>query len=279
MAINRLRQPEDALFSKWGFQKPRRPVLNKRHPLSFGLVGCWLLGDTATGIITDLSESGNDGAVAADPIATVPSHHRGYASQFDIAGGANQYINIPNSASLNLIQVTVAAWVNYTGAGAFPRIVSKLATGAVDGYELLAFDLSSFPAFQIAKGGVINEARGSGTDLLRNQWQFVCGTYDGFEGRFYVNGELRNNFFSTNALGTTTTDINIARWPNGTNPFPGGIEGVRVYNRGLTAAEVLQLTIEPYAGIYDAIVDRKVVGTGITPPPPGGAYSYAEIWG
>lgn len=276
MAINRLRQPEDALLSKWGFLKPRRPALNKLHPINQGLVGCWLLGDAAAGVIYDISESGNSGSVGNTPLTTQPSHHRGFASHFDITGGNDEYIVIPNSDSINLITVTMSCWCYYDGSGSFPRIISKLSGGPFNGYELLAYDGTSFPAFQIGKGGGVTLAHDS-VILPRNIWNHVVGTYDGFTGRLYINGAQVGTFSSTNALGTTTTALNIGRWPGATSSyFSGGIEGVRLYNRGLSADEVLRLYVEPYAGIYDAVASRNV--TGIEAPVIDNSYSYAEIW-
>ena len=280
MAINRLRQPEDVLLSKWGFKKPSRPVLNKLHPLSRGLGGLWLTGNETTGFISDISENGNNGKIVNGPLANIPSFNNGYSTRFSIVGAPNQYVDCGPSALLKgSPALTIICWVNYDNTGAFPRIISN--SDGNNGFNFVAFNLTSNPAVGFLKGGT-NTILDMGFHMDAHKWVFFAITYDNVTANLYYNGTLAATLGSSSILGVSTDNLCFATepgtQPSASNNYPGGLEAVRIYNRALTAAEVLQLYVEPYAGIYDAIADRKVVG-GSPAPPANTQRSYAEIWG
>lgn len=83
----------------------------------------------------------------------------------------------------------------------------------------------------------------SGT-VSANQWYHIAWTYDKIPGgstgtaRIYKNGELQGNPGTINSW-IGTTEIFIGRWAT-TNYFAGRGAQYRIYNRALTASEVLQ---------------------------------------
>ena len=54
----------------------------------------------------------------------------------------------------------------------------------------------------------------------------------------YINGVLSNSINSNVNISVST--VNIGRWQNGGRYFNGDIASAQIYNRALTAAEVLQ---------------------------------------
>ena len=85
-------------------------------------------------------------------------------------------------------------------------------------------------------------------------WNHVAGTFNGSEANIYVNGILRNTWnSSTGATGTPPTypmsqPYTIAGWTNFwigrrnanlDNCFNGSLGNAQIYNRGLSASEVL----------------------------------------
>ncbi len=69
------------------------------------------------------------------------------------------------------------------------------------------------------------------------QWQHWTVTYDGWNERCYLNGQLvheKNNFLMLRPQGPVT----IGADQRGGNPFSGYIHSLKLYDRGLTAREV-----------------------------------------
>jgi len=81
-----------------------------------------------------------------------------------------------------------------------------------------------------------------GSNLSINTWYNIVITYDGLQPKIYLNGQLNA---STNASGTlkTTDSDNLKIGGYGGNPglpLNGYSNGLMLYNRALTATEVLQ---------------------------------------
>ncbi len=73
------------------------------------------------------------------------------------------------------------------------------------------------------------------------QWYHLVFTYDGTAVKVYVNGEEEGSQAITGTSGTSTGLYVGARNSNGGNRFNGHMDDVRVYDRGLTATEVLAI--------------------------------------
>jgi hypothetical protein len=78
--------------------------------------------------------------------------------------------------------------------------------------------------------------------IPNNAWTHIAGTYDGSTSRAYVNGveiwstpQTGNIPSSTYYLGTYGGTI-----VDGTHNFQGHISNAKIYNRGLSGAEILQ---------------------------------------
>lgn len=88
--------------------------------------------------------------------------------------------------------------------------------------------------------------------LGRDEWIHVAGTYDGNTVKCYINGELAATNNDANAityfghpLSQDTNDLAIGNRPDAMGkPFKGIIDDVRVYNYGLSAAEVVYLATD-----------------------------------
>ena len=79
----------------------------------------------------------------------------------------------------------------------------------------------------------------SNTTLVANQWYFGAVTFNTTTGwALYLNGLLEVTNASTTTF-TGTGDLLVAAYGNSNN-FQGFINGVSIYNRALTADEILQ---------------------------------------
>jgi len=69
-----------------------------------------------------------------------------------------------------------------------------------------------------------------------NEWHFVVGTYDGSQIKLYTDGTLSSSTPKTGAITPATTVSYIGRLD-----FNGKIDDFRIYNRALSAAEIIAL--------------------------------------
>jgi hypothetical protein len=80
-----------------------------------------------------------------------------------------------------------------------------------------------------------------------NSWYHITGTYDGSIIRLYVNGELQGqgSWPGVMVFDNNSSVLSIGHWSNITVPdalfFDGKIQDVRVYNKTLTAEEIMTL--------------------------------------
>ena len=70
-----------------------------------------------------------------------------------------------------------------------------------------------------------------------NQWHHIVGTYDGSNLKFYVNGNLINTVAHTTTPNQNSDNLNVIQ---SAYPIDGKVAIARVYNKSLSADEVLQ---------------------------------------
>jgi hypothetical protein len=161
--------------------------------------------------------------------------------------GTSQYVDVPNSPSLNPAgSITCEAWVylrQYPASSTSP-VIKKAGEGSVpqDGYSL-----------EIAAGGAnfgvyVNGAWANNNDSIPvplNQWTHVAGVYDGTNNFLYVNGQLASSVHAPGTISPSGNDLQIGHDPSdATRYFNGLIDEATVYNTALTAAQI--------QAIYDA---------------------------
>ncbi|MHC4645330.1 MAG: LamG domain-containing protein [Planctomycetota bacterium] len=136
-------------------------------------------------------------------------------------------------------QVSVSAWVNYgQDQGHSARVVVK---GADDG-ETYSIEVDDTDTFAFLVRDPDGERYAVTSDRLYwNEWIHLAGTFDGTSVKCYVNGELADS--SDDAAGITlsqdTSPLAIGNRSDATDrEFAGMVDDVRVYDYGLSAAEV-----------------------------------------
>ncbi len=169
-----------------------------------------------------------------------------------VLDGVNTYM--PTNVTTNYSVLTLSAWVK-----------PSVGTGVDTGYILnknsyWATTTDSWPAafgvsqdgkkgsFTITNGTCYNLSCGSqvtGATSV-NAWNYIVATYDGTNVIFYVNGSLTESKSFTSALPSTAFAWTIGR---SSSQFSGGVGGtfykgsvnnVMLYNRALSASEILQ---------------------------------------
>jgi hypothetical protein len=193
---------------------------------------------------TDLSGLNNDGTLVNGP--TFSREVGGGLVLLTAIGGTgstvDQRVSIANSTSLQMTSsLTVDMWFKASGStqpSPSPRLVDKsnwfllIGGGTIPATVQISVNTSSGT----------RSATSTTSIILDNTWINITGTYDGRFTRIYRNGVLNNS-----SDGGTTTDIISTSAPvilgdNTTfiRAFNGTIANTKIYNRALSATEILQ---------------------------------------
>ena len=149
---------------------------------------------------------------------------------------------ISNYPALNpTTELTIESWVNFD-ANSDDFIFEK---GNVNTQYSL-FSHSTDIVFRTYHSGDVtyhtqNPAK-STVGVVNGQWHHIVGSWDGSTKRIYIDGILKDSVSKSGNLITQTTGAAIGRF-GGTSTgyfFGGKIAKVSVYNKGLSASEVLQ---------------------------------------
>lgn len=260
-----------------GLTKPRQPVLDLRHPLSRGLIGCWPLNGEGATIFPDIAgsqygEARTGGQVShsfTNTFSQLPSHHGGVAPKLNGVNDNGHFIIVGGDPGplqyRTFSRLTVALWVYPTSLSDGQCMISY---GREQG-EIFLITMGQITANKISFGSYYETgatwvvAEGNSSLFTANAWNHVAGTYDGTNLRLYVNG----NFISQTALSSITSASTIKALlfgaynylAGGVAQWGGGLEGVRLYNRAIPDEDILRLYSDPYAGIVDAANSFQIV--------------------
>jgi hypothetical protein len=234
------------LYQQSGYAKINT---SPRGQLTNGLVGYWTFDGPdlsfTTNLATDVSGNGNNGRLTNMSTTTAPAIGRlGQALNFD---GSNDYVELGTSAA-NLAGasgLTLSAWVNTSEDYSVQGSILTRANSSVKQYALFISTDSNFSGW-IASGGTGVASAVSATAVNVGQWYHVVYTYDGGNGKIYVNGILDGTSSGfTGGIQAATVNLRIgARLiPEDAfgHAFNGLIDEVRIYNRALSASEITRL--------------------------------------
>lgn len=254
------------------------------------------------GNANDESGNGNNGVVNG---ANLTDDRFGNANSAYSFNGTNNWIQVPNSASLQLGTgaYTLSAWIKpngyYSGACQANFILSKGDNGSGEGHYNLQYGdfldgscgaysplLENF-ATSFRKGASDNAAfTATPTTPVLGNWCQVVGTYDGTSLRLYVNGKLISTNITSGTLGVlNTADLFIGRHDAGSsNPYlvNGVIDDIKIYSTALNDAQIFDSYVndlkKPGSGnglLFNNTNSQYVsVGTGFDP---AGSFSF-ETW-
>jgi hypothetical protein len=219
--------------------------ITKAQFVTDGLISYWPLDSMSGDTISDVV-GGNDGTIAGDP--QIVTGKIGNAMEFD---GDGDFVNCGNDASLNLTDgVTIELWMNPTVAGEGGPNVGP-ACKAESGVDPWSWQLrynapGGFMGFQF------NANPGGSTwisvqeNLSPGQWYHIVGTLDGSDIVCYLNGVEKERAAMT-AISGGDSSFFIAQdgWANA---FNGMVDEIRIYDRALSSAEVMQnFSVDPTA--------------------------------
>jgi len=160
----------------------------------------------------------------------------------------NSWAEVHDNASLDVTTgLTLEAWVysSASDATAGDGVLSKWHEGSNErSYLMYALDFDSFYFFVSNDGTASNSVTfGINSANYEKYNHFVC-TFDGTNLKAYVNGALYNTSAATfSSIYDSDKNVAIGNYNIGQTPerkYNNSIAQPRIYNRALTAAEVLQ---------------------------------------
>jgi len=224
----------------------------------------------------DLSGHAMNGVVQG---ATPVADRFGDLSSAMYFSGAGSRISVPDTALLGPARITITAWVRPDAVGKVMAIVDKL--DAAGGYYLRV----------LADGRVDFYATGAsdpiGTEIPPGAWRHVAASFDGDYQRIYIDGELKSEVSRAGTMPPSYAPLTMGQAPDGTLPFSGAIDELRIYARALSDTEVAQVfydwdKVAPVVGVSTPTSGAKLTGknydvTGFASDPGGSGVATVEV--
>jgi hypothetical protein len=174
---------------------------------------------------TDLSRSGNNGSLINGP--TFNSGNGG-SIVFD---GSNDYVSVSSSTSLNEPK-TIESWIYVTS-----QQTAMILSRGIGNYELYTFT----DGFVYTYWGNAFNASINNPSVTLNVWNQFCFTLSGTTETVYKNGSLiGSRTLNATPSYSNTGNLDIARRNTNTLYLNGRIPNIKIYNRALSATEILQ---------------------------------------
>jgi PGF-pre-PGF domain-containing protein len=254
-----------------------------------GLMAVWHLNEGSGSTFSDSSGHGNTGAING---ATWIDGKFNKALQFD---GVNDYLEIPNSASLNITgNVTISLWIKLGTQSSSDEkmILSK----GWENTNTRSYNLITTYGALGAMFNICNAAQSCAYPDFsweNNNWHHLVGTYNGSIAKIYVDGVEENSDSLTGLIQSTIRPVQIGGWfiyGSGSGYLNGTLDEIAIYNRVLSASEVqtqynkgmsggagnptASTTASPTSGTSPLSVSFTCSGSGGTSP-----YTYSWTFG
>lgn len=215
-----------------------------------GLVLRYSFDHDANGVVLDSSPSALDGAlVNTDPATAYTAGAPGRGRALRLVGTRHQYVDVPQTAALDVNRFTISALVRYTG------VQNDATFGRWEVLEKAgAYWLNIRTDGRVRVGGFFGSCTSSAAwkyldsvnPIPVNTWTRVAGTYNGSTLTVWVNG-VRSSSRSVSGV-TCANDEPLAVGAKNAPSlglleafWDGQLDEVRVYNRALSAAEIAAL--------------------------------------
>lgn len=188
-----------------------------------------------------LNGNGKDGTqlqnnATLNSAATAVTNRHGWASN-----ALNGTAVAPNSIALQSDYTTISFWAKpntFPGSGE----VFLMSNGGWQERWKISMPAHGKPVFTTHAGGACCSDMDSGTPLVIGTWTHIVMVHDGAKDIIYFNGVKVNEKNVTGALDKTKHPLGIGFEPiDGGNNFDGAMDDVQIYNRALSAAEILAL--------------------------------------
>ena len=160
--------------------------------------------------------------------------------------GADDYVELGNINSSNPLSLygqnefSIEVWINPDLTGDdYQRILDKSDAGSgTNGWSIFQRPSSKYTYLYIDATGVSTYVDSS---LTSGIWRNYLWTRKSTTTKLYVNGSLVDTEYVTKSVPSDTTGMRIGSWNHTTGrEYNGKIANIKIYNKELSAAEVLQ---------------------------------------
>jgi hypothetical protein len=233
--------------------KPQSPAINWSHPLARGLAAVWPFTEGGGDTLHDIVGGGN-GTINGSP-AWYPSP----AGQSMLFDKVDDYVSVPSNSANNFTKNwTISFWrrrgPNPEHGGAMINKVNPVGySGSYQG--------ANYKQYAIRGGNSVTldyEYNGNNWDVQTaadvipddNSWNLITVTMSpALLATIYINGVYSTSDTAPAEVLALDYDLQFGKltYVPGNNFFGGRINDIRMWNRCLTASEVLNLFVDPWA--------------------------------
>jgi hypothetical protein len=241
------------------------------------VVAIWLFDEGSGTEVKDSSGNDHHGGFGGEPEWV--DGQFGSALKFD---GDNDYVLMDAPAIVDTVDFTMGCWVKPGDTQRnFANILSShVHLGDTPGMTGISFEMgrtdNQLNRFGIAIG-VGHTWAGAGTVQLKtDKWNHMAFVRKGDKGTWYLDGEVEHEdiqLASADPVVASPFNFQIASWvwrsvnPAARRPFNGIVDEAFIFERALSAAEVL------------SIYDRGFAATAVSPTAVSPADKIANAWG
>jgi hypothetical protein len=222
--------------------------------ISTGLVGYWRLDETSGTSAADSSGNGNTGTMNGG-LSGANAVGAQFLSGLDF-DGTDDDINAGSAAMLDdLGALSACAWVYPDSlASDYYTVIDKSVNGGT-GWNLYTIGATSVGGMGFGFLSRTNDYSERYVSMSTGTWHHICVTWDGVDDvtgsiKLYYNGSLQTPD-NPGVAGSTPSDaannLKIGEAGDGSYPYNGRLDEVRLYNRVLSAEEI--------ASLYNLVVD------------------------
>ena len=224
--------------SEYTFKPSLGSSINWNHPLSEGLIACYLFNEISGLKCYDLGRYNATGTLTNGAVFSNLNYG------FVFLDGVNDYISLPATPIINTGQVTLEVWFRTTQTSQ-ALILQTVNYGS--GIYLNRFtNTGKLFAFFDDSSGNNSSADESTISVNDNLWHCVVATFANNTTSLYIDGKLNKQYADTYNPSLLANAYNIG-WNVGTSSyFAGSVLKYSSYNRALTDEEIRSLYENPY---------------------------------
>lgn len=228
----------------------RGSQINKTHPLSKGLIGCWLFNENNDSYLHDSSYNNSTGFM----INCIWSEGLDF-------NGTNSYVKLPNLNVGGFDEFSILLWVKAKSVTSDGFVLGNWGTSynfaiyadnhwTGDGWRAI---LRNAEPRDFNSPIIVNP-------VVLNEWTLLVITYRRNDyHRFYVNGiEVFNVATTDYPMKTYTDEPRLGGDINNGRFFNGSIKYVLAYNRAISSEEITQLKVNPY-GMFESQISSALL--------------------
>jgi hypothetical protein len=234
----------------WRNQKPPAGSwLDRTHPLSNGLVGCWLFNENAGNVVYDVAKNSNS-------LVTSPARVRTTGLFISASSGYVQTSNLTNFIAYNSPCTFVLNMLYASGTTIFGK-------GTATTMHPLRVTTNKFDISRNSSNTTYK--RLSATDVSVTRFQTWGASWNGVSAganfHIYLNGQLNDG--TSAGSGTITADATAWRIGAGNGGAAGAlITYFYAWNRVLSASEIFAISTEPYQIVLPPEPSATVIDMG-----------------